>query len=107
MDIPRKEKILGEEVLITEELIRDAQLAHDLYEKALHTDTSQLTVDDLVEIKDVVIDRTKTKFERIISYLIQIKNPYCVRVGNMKVNMAYADSDGTLDDSILSMLTSL
>ena len=39
--------------------------------------------------------------------LIQIKNPYCVRVGNMKVNMAYADSDGTLDDSILSMLTSL
>lgn len=82
-------------------------MAHDLYEKALHTDTSQLTVDGLVEIKDVVIDRTKTKFERIISYLIQIKNPYCVRAGNMKVNMAYADSDGTLYDSILSMLTSL
>ena len=107
MDIPRKEIILGEEVLITEELMRDAQLAYDLYEKALHTDTSQLTVDDLVEINDVAIDRTKTKFERIISYLIQIKNPYCVRVGNVKVNMTYADSDKTIDDCFVDILNSL
>ena len=61
MDIPRKEKILEEEVLITEELIRDAQLAHDLYEKALHTDTSQFLENLLIiSTKSVILKSSVT-----------------------------------------------
>lgn len=103
MVIPKREIIFGEEVLITEELFREMQEAYDLYTKAKQVDTSQLTVDDLVDMRDVVIDRTKTKFERTISYLIQVKNPYCVRVEDTKVRMSFPDIERTLDDVISGM----
>jgi len=38
-------------------------------------------VEGLVDIRDVVIDRDLPKEERIKSYLQQIKNPYCFKVG--------------------------
>ena len=103
MFISKQKNIFGEEVLITEELFRDMQVAYDLYTKSKQIDTSQLTVDDLVDMRDVVIDRTKTKFERTISYLIQVKNPYCVRVGDTKVRMSFPNIERTLDDVISGM----
>lgn len=62
---------------------------------------------ELVDIREVVIDRDLPKEERIKSYLQQIKNPYCFKVGNIKVNVAYSDTERTLDDSVAALLSSL
>ena len=62
---------------------------------------------ELVDIRDVVIDKTLPKEARIASYLEQIKNPYCFRVGNAKVNVSYANTEKTLDDNVISLLASL
>ena len=62
---------------------------------------------ELVDIRDVVIDKTLPKEARIASYLEQIKNPYCFRVGNVKVNVSYANTEKTLDDNVISLLASL
>ena len=42
------------------------------------------TVDreELVDIRDVSIDRTLPKEERVRSFIQQIKNPYCFRCGD-------------------------
>lgn len=62
---------------------------------------------ELVDIRDVVIDRTLPVEERIKSYVEQIKNPYCFRVGDVKVRVSYANKDQSLNESFVSMLSSL
>lgn len=56
--------------------------------------------EDLVDIQDVEIDPNLSKGERIRSFVRQIKNPYCFKVGNVVVKTAFADTDVTLDDRL-------
>ena len=62
---------------------------------------------ELVDIRDVVIDRTLPVEERIKSYVQQIKNPYCFKVGDVKVRVSYANKDQSLNESFVSMLSSM
>jgi len=43
-------------------------------------DIRTVSRDDLVDIRDVVIDQEAPKEERIKSFLRQIRNPYCFKV---------------------------
>lgn len=70
-------------------------------------DMSNKTMDSLVDIRDVKVDQTKSSEERIRSYVEQIKNPYCFRVGNVKVRVAYSGKDETLNDSFCNMISTL
>lgn len=63
-------------------------------------DIRTVSRDDLVDIRDVVIDQDAPKEERIKSFLRQIKNPYCFKVGNVVVKTIFADTDVTLDDRL-------
>lgn len=63
-------------------------------------DIRTVSRDDLVDIRDVVIDQDAPKEERIKSFLRQIKNPYCFRVGNVVVKTTFEDTDVTLDDRL-------
>ena len=40
------------------------------------------SIDELVDIRDVKLDSSLGQAERIQSFLQQIKNPYCFRVGS-------------------------
>lgn len=63
-------------------------------------DIRTVSRDDLVDIRDVVIDQDAPKEERIKSFLRQIKNPYCFKVGNVVVKTTFSDTDVTLDDRL-------
>lgn len=63
-------------------------------------DVRTVSRDELVDIRDVEIDPEQSKEERIKSYIRQIKNPYCFKVGNVVVKTAFADTDVTLDDRL-------
>ena len=56
--------------------------------------------EDLVDIRDVHVDPDLPKEERIRSFVEQIKNPYCFKVGNVIVKSCFADTDVTLDDRL-------
>ncbi len=62
---------------------------------------------ELVDIRDVVIDKSLPLEERVKSYVEQIKNPYCFKVGDVVVKVAYAGKDKTLTDSFTSMIASM
>lgn len=63
--------------------------------------------DTLVDINDVVIDRTLPKEERIRSFVKQIKNPYCFKCGNIVIKTSFADTDRTLEDCMEHYLRNL
>ena len=56
--------------------------------------------DELVDIRDVSIDRTLPKEERVRSFVQQIKNPYCFRCGDVIVKTSFANTETTLEDCV-------
>ena len=69
-------------------------------EEMKNVDIRTVSRDDLVDIRDVEIDPELPKEERIKSFVRQIGNPYCFKVGNVVVKTEFADTDATLDDRL-------
>ena len=65
---------------------------------------SEKNLSELVDISDVVIDKSLPLEERVKSYVEQIKDPYCFKVGDVVVRVSYADKDKSLTDSFTSMI---
>ncbi len=68
---------------------------------------SEKNLAELVDIRDVVIDKSLTLEERVKSYVEQIKDPYCFKVGDVVVRVSYAGKDKSLTDSFTSMIASM
>ena len=68
---------------------------------------SEKNLSELVDIRDVVIDKSLPLEERVRSYVEQIKDPYCFKVGDVVVRGSYADKDKSLTDSFTSMIASM
>lgn len=63
-------------------------------------DVRNVDRDELVDIRDVVIDRTLPKEERIQKFVRDIKNPYCFKCGDVVVKSTFADTDLTLEECV-------
>ena len=72
-------------------------------------DTDVRTVDPamLVDIRDVSVNTSLPKEERLLDYLEQIKNPYCFRVGKTVVKVSFANTEATLEDRLEKYLLSI
>jgi len=64
-------------------------------------------VEELVDIRDVKIDRSLPQEERIKSYIEQIKNPYRFKVGNTVVRVSFANTQNTITDNFINMIASM
>lgn len=58
----------------------------------------------LVDIRDVSVDQSLPKEERIAEFLRQIKNPYCFRCGKFTVRAQFADNGVSLEDCLKQIL---
>lgn len=70
------------------------------WEDLKQMDVLSVNREDLTDIRDVLIDPELGKEERIIDFIIQIKNPYLFRCGNLVVQSVFADTDVTLTDRL-------
>lgn len=64
-------------------------------------------LDSLVDIRSVKIDPAQPVEERMRSYVEQIKNPYLFKVGNTVVRVSYANTQATINDNFLNLLSSM
>ncbi len=58
-----------------------------------NVDIRSVDKSSLVDLNSVRIDESKPVQERILSFLQQIQNPYCFRIGDVAVKVNYK-SDG-------------
>lgn len=74
-------------------------------ELAAMRDVDVRTVDKgtLVDIKDVVIDPALSQQERMLSFIQQIKNPYCYLDHGIVVKVSF-QGERTLEDSLTHYL---
>ena len=62
---------------------------------------------ELVDIRDVYVDSTKTTEAKVRSFIEQIKDPYNFRVGNVVVHVSYTENGRSINDSFSDMLSSI
>lgn len=84
------------ELKITEEWLEEMQGVNPL----------TVNPDTLVDIRDITIDTTLPKLEKMKSYIEQIKNPYCYKYGKLVVKVKYSDNGVTLEDKLKMHLKS-
>lgn len=59
---------------------------------------------ELVDIRDVSVDKSLTRKERIIEFVRQIKNPYHFRCGKFEITARFAENSPTLEECLQGIL---
>lgn len=74
-----------------------------------NSDIDIKTVDrnTLRDIKEVSIDTSLNKVDRMKEYVEQIGNPYCYKDNDVVVKISFANTDATLEDRLKAYACSL
>ena len=71
-----------------------------------NVDIRTVDPDTLRDIRDVEVNTSLPKKERMLDFIRQIGNPYCYRHGKYVVKVSFTDTDVTLEDRMLSYIRS-
>ena len=63
--------------------------------------------ESLVDIKDVKVDTSLSRTERLREFVKQVGNPYCFLCEGVIVKMCFADTEETLEDKLNAYFMSL
>ena len=80
---------------------------HKSLESLRATDVRTIDPALLVDIRDVKVNTSLPREDRLLDYLSQIKNPYCFRHGKTVVKVSFADTEATLEDRLEKYLLSI
>ena len=76
-------------------------------EQMKDVDVSTVNPDTLVDIRSVIINPELSKEERLIDFILQVKNPYCYRYGKAVIKIGFIDTEATLEDRLENYFMSL
>jgi len=76
-------------------------------EKMKNVDISTVDLAELVDIREIQIDQKKTREERLRDFVLQVKNPYCFRVGKVAVKLTFPECGASLEDRLQNLMTKL
>jgi hypothetical protein len=60
---------------------------------------------DLVDIRDVSVDKNLPKHERIAEFIRQIKDPYHFKCGKFTVTARFTEGGATLEECLQRLVT--
>ncbi len=67
-------------------------------------DTNISASEELVDIRDVTVNRELPKEERIADFVNQIKNPYLFKCGKYTVKASFSENGQTLEECIKGLI---
>lgn len=85
------------------DMLMDVQTLRELAD----VDICTVAKESLVDIRDVKIDVSKSREERISDYIRQVKNPYCFQCNGIIVKMSFCQSEETLEDKLAGYFLSV
>ncbi|MBM6886385.1 MULTISPECIES: DUF6870 family protein [Eubacteriales] len=84
----------------------DKRLTCEELKAMQEVDVRTVNREALRDIRDVEINASLPKGERILDFIRQIGNPYCYRHGDYVVKISFTDTDVTLEERMLSYIRS-
>ncbi|MDL2248690.1 hypothetical protein LJB89_03235 [Tyzzerella sp. OttesenSCG-928-J15] len=76
------------------------------YNSYKNTDIESVDINTLTDIQDISVDKSLPQKDRLLSFVEQIKNPYCFKCGDMVVKISFSNNGDTLEDRIEKLLLS-
>ena len=76
------------------------EILEERLRRMAQTDIRVVDRDTLVERSTVKLDPKLSREERILSYIEQIKNPYCYLDDGVVVKISFMDTDVTLEECL-------
>lgn len=76
------------------------EILEERLRRMAQTDIRTVDRDTLVERSTVKLDPKLSREERILSYIEQIKNPYCYLDDGVVVKISFMDTDVTLEERL-------
>lgn len=64
-------------------------------------DCDKSTLTDILSVK---IDSYKSKSEKLLDYIAQVKNPYLFRLGDLAVKVTFDEGGKTLQEKVESLI---
>lgn len=75
-------------------------------EELKEIDIQNVNPETLVDIRDVKIDSSLPKKEKILQFISQIKNPYCYRHGKFVVKVSFTNTEVSLEERLKNYIRS-
>ena len=76
-------------------------------DRCRNVNLGDVTLDDVAEISSIKIDRRKPSNERILEFIIKVKNPYIFKVNGKLVRISFTNTDKTVEDCLTRVLENL
>ncbi len=76
-------------------------------ERCKNMKLEDVTLGDVDEIDSIKIDRRKPSKERILDFIMKVKNPYIFKVNEKLVRVSFSDTDKTAEDCLANVLKNL
>lgn len=80
-------------------------ISNDKLEQYKAQNICDVNMEDLKDISTVRINRDKPVLERVLSFMLQIGNPYLFKVGDIPVKVSFSDNAPTLQKSLEAVFT--
>lgn len=74
------------------------------FEMLKSVDIKNVDKGSLIDLDEVQIDDTRPVSERILSFLQQVQNPYCFRIGDVAVKVNYKPDGPSFQQSFEGLL---
>lgn len=72
-----------------------------------HVNVRAVDLDQLIDIREITIDETLPREQRMAEYIRQVKNPYCFRVGKVAVSVGFSQDGVTFGQRMEHYLKTL
>ncbi len=82
------------------------ELAEKL-ERCRNVNLDDVKLEDVDELTSIKIDRRKCSEERILDFIIKVKNPYKFKVNGKLVRIRFSDTDKTAEVCLTNVLKNL
>lgn len=82
-------------------------LSEDEIRTMQNTDIRTVDKNTLIDLNSVEIDEKQPLEERMKSFVRQVQNPYCFRVGDVAVKVVYKEKGPTFQQNVEDLLKNL
>lgn len=85
----------------------DIRVLQDKIEKCKDMSLSDVNIEEVDDITSIKIDKRKSSNERLLDFLIKVKNPYIFKFNGRLIKIGFSNTSKTADDCLTNVLNSL
>ena len=77
------------------------------FEEMKKVDIRTVELNILEDLDKIDVDKSLTKEERLLDFIIKIKNPFCFICNGMVVKTSYSNTKDSLEDKLVQLCLSM